>query len=135
MIPLRMRKVTPPVLAAVVALCAAAAGAQEARAQSAGSAQRGATLFKQRCATCHSLGGKKSAMGPDLAGVLDRRAASTSGYKFSPALQKSDMTWTRASLDRFLSGPTKVVRGTRMMTMVNNPADRADIIAYLATVR
>lgn len=105
-----------------------------AQPAAAASPQRGATLFKQRCASCHTIGGK-SLMGPDLAGVVGRKAGVKDGYAFSKAMQGSGLTWTPAKLDEFLAAPGKVVRGTRMMTAVAKPSDRADIVAYLRAPR
>lgn len=116
------------------AFLAVAPVADQAAAQSAASPQRGATLFRQRCASCHTIGGK-SLMGPDLAGVVGRRAGVKDGYAFSKAMQGSGLTWTPAKLDEFLAAPTKVVRGTRMITAVAKPSDRADIVAYLRAPR
>ena len=89
----------------------------------------GGTLFKQRCGSCHS--GPTSPIAPNLAGVVGRRAASTS-FNYSPALKASGLTWTRPNLDRFLTGPQQMVPGTRMVIRVSDPAERGAIIAYLA---
>jgi cytochrome c len=40
--------------------------------------------------------------------------------------------WNRGNLDRFLSGPSKLVPGTRMAILVPDPQQRAAIIDYLA---
>jgi cytochrome c len=115
---------------------AAVAPAQaQARAQAAAApAERGATLFRQRCGACHGVApGARSVQGPHLAGVVGRRAGTAPGYNFSRAMQGANRTWTAANLDAYLAGPGRAVPGTRMMVSVNNPADRAAIVAYLAT--
>ncbi|WP_426754047.1 c-type cytochrome [Myxococcus sp. Y35] len=53
-----------PVIQLLAVLVAPAAGAQ--------GATQGATLFTQRCATCHTVG-EGDRVGPDLHGVLERR--------------------------------------------------------------
>lgn len=91
----------------------------------------GAALFRQRCASCHSVApGAKSPIGPNLSGVVGRRAASTQ-FNYTPALKNANLTWTRANLDRYLSGPTRMVPGTRMVISVSNPAQRAALLDYL----
>ncbi|MEO6092485.1 MAG: c-type cytochrome [Novosphingobium sp.] len=103
-----------------------------AAAPTAAAAIDGATVFRMRCQSCHSVApGGASPVGPNLAGVVGRRAAATT-FRYSDALTKSGLIWSRPNLDRFLSGPMQMVPGTRMVIKVNNPAERAAIIAYLA---
>lgn len=52
---------------------------------------------------------------------------------YSAALKRSKLVWTPANLDRWLMSPIRLVPGTRMAASVSVPADRADIIAYLAS--
>jgi len=95
----------------------------------------GATIFRQRCQSCHVVGtARPTTLGPSLAGVVGRKAASTD-FKYSAALQASGLTWTKANLDKFLSGPTRMVPGTRMVISLPDPAQRAALINYLATAR
>ena len=95
----------------------------------------GAALFRMRCQSCHSVSpGPVSVLAPNLAGVVGRRAASTP-FRYSDALKKSGLTWTRANIDRYLSGPMQMVPGTRMVIKVSNPAERAAIIEFLARTR
>lgn len=95
----------------------------------------GEQLFKQRCQTCHQVkAGAPAVLGPNLAGVVGRKAASTP-YKYSPALAKAKLSWSRDNLDKYLAAPTKLVPGTRMVIAVSDPAQRKAIIEYLATTR
>ncbi len=98
------------------------------------SAARGEVLFKQRCAVCH-LGTSASAQGPGLGGVVGRKAASGPRFGYSRALRASGLTWDPATLDRFLSGPTRLVPGTTMLVPVPEAAERRDVVAYLQTLR
>jgi cytochrome c len=91
----------------------------------------GATLFRQRCQSCHSVDpAKTTPLGPNLSGVVGRKAASTK-FNYSPALKQSNVTWNRANLDRFLTGPGRMVPGTRMVVVVSDPTQRAAILDYL----
>ncbi|MDF0696223.1 cytochrome c family protein [Rhizobium sp. MC63] len=97
-----------------------------------GDAARGKQLFS-RCAACHSIEGQYKS-GPALNGVFGRKAGAVEGYRYSTALLNSAVVWSDETLDAFLSGPSKMLRGTRMTTSVLSEADRADILAYLKTL-
>ncbi len=92
----------------------------------------GAVLFRQRCASCHNMTpGARAVLAPSLIGVTNRKAASTT-FNYSPALKASNLTWNRANLDRYLSGPTRMVPGTRMVISVSDAAQRTAILNFLA---
>lgn len=97
-------------------------------------AAAGQRLFQQRCAVCHTIRpGAPSGMGPNLAGVVGRVAGTAPAYAYSPALRASRLTLDRAALDQYLAGPTRKVPGSRMPIAVTDPAERAAIVAYLAS--
>ncbi|WP_208247779.1 c-type cytochrome (plasmid) [Rhizobium sp. T1470] len=119
-----------PIAALVVLASFQSAGAQNAAAAAAA----GETLFKQRCQTCHSVvPGKQSPTGPNLLGVVGRTAGSTD-FKYSSAMKASGIVWNAATLDQFISGPSKMVKGTRMAVSVPNADQRASIVGYLGTL-
>jgi len=94
----------------------------------------GANLFRQRCQSCHSVtAGARSPLAPNLKGVVGRKAASAP-FNYSPALKASNITWTKANLDKFLAAPGKMVPGTRMVIAVTDAQQRAELIKYLASV-
>lgn len=102
----------------------------------AGSADRGKALFA-RCTNCHTadMTGKHK-VGPNLAGVVGRKAASATGYAYSPALVATGQTWDEASLEAWLISPRSVVSGTKMVFQgFPQGQDRADVIAYLKTLK
>lgn len=90
-----------------------------------------------RCAACHVIGtATRTAFGPTLNGVAGRKAAMLPGYKYSPALQASRITWNDAALAAFLQAPMKKVPGTKMaFPGLQNAQDQADVIAYLKQYR
>jgi glucose/arabinose dehydrogenase len=103
-----------------------------------GDARHGMVLFTQSCVLCHAtgLGAQPAAsQGPMLAGVFGRPAASLPNFGYTKALEESHFTWDAATLDRFLASPTTVVPGTNMLIPIPSPTDRADVIAFLATLR
>lgn len=101
--------------------------------QQAIGAPNGDQLFRQRCAMCHSVDPARTLpLGPNLSKVVGRKAGSTS-FAYSPQLKASGLTWDRATLDRYLTAPTRLVPGTKMAVVVPNAAERAALIAHLAT--
>ena len=101
----------------------------------AADAVRGAERFKVMCATCHAIDPAQKKMGPHLKGIVGRKAAAVEGFAFSPALKASGWTWDKAKLDAYLADPKKALPGTTMMMGASDAADRADIIAYLETLK
>ncbi len=89
----------------------------------------GAVVY-QRCMACHAL--EYNRTGPRHCGLVGRRAGSVRDFQYSDAMRKSGIVWTRKTLDQFLTAPMKVVPGTYMTYAgVDDPRDRADLIAYL----
>jgi cytochrome c2 len=116
---------------AVAAVGAAFTAHAAPKSPASGDAAAGATLFTDRCVTCHVPAG--GGQGPSLVTVFGRPAGAAPGFHYSAALAGSGLTWTDAELDRFLAGPSKLVPGTAMQVVIANPAQRADLIRYLAT--
>ena len=102
-------------------------------ALAAGDKARGADVFEDRCAICHVADG--TGQGPRLNGVVGRKAATLKNVNYTAALKAAGITWSPATLDGFLSDPGKSVPGTAMTVHVPNAAQRADLIAYLASLK
>ena len=97
----------------------------------AADAGRGEQLFVE-CASCHTLEKGVHNVGPSLAGLFQRKAGSFDDYRYSPALKRSNITWTPDELDKFIADPQMVVPANRMpYAGMTNATDRADLIAYL----
>lgn len=96
----------------------------------------GKVVFQNLCATCHSTEAGTTMPGPTLAGVIGRKAATVKGFAmYTDALKKYDVTWDEKTLDEFLASPTTRVPGTMMIMPVPDAEDRADLIAYLKTLK
>jgi len=114
--------------------------ATPALAQSAavpdGNAAKGKLVFLQ-CQACHAVQpGGPALVGPDLAGVYGRAAASLPGYDYSAALKASHIVWNDQELSDWLKDPSALVPGTKMAFVgIASPALRADVIAYLKTLK
>jgi len=94
--------------------------------------ESGRKIFEQRCALCHTTG-DHAAQGPGLGGVLGRKAASMP-FGYSRALRDANLTWDRATLDRFLAAPAQVVPGTTMPIAVPDDTERRALVDYLSTL-
>ncbi|MGH8628097.1 MAG: PQQ-binding-like beta-propeller repeat protein, partial [Gammaproteobacteria bacterium] len=117
---------------AVAVLAAGSSISSVAFAQ--GDATHGKTHFQTACATCHSVSPGQNAVGPTLRGVVGRRAGTVPEFGYTPALKAADLTWDEKSLNEFLVNPEQKVPGTSMIISVPEANDRADVIAYLATL-
>lgn len=101
----------------------------------AADAAAGKTVFG-KCALCHSVDPAKKNIGPTLFGIVGRRAAAVEGYTYSPGMKALDKTWDEATLEVYLTKPQEFVPGTKMsFAGLPNPEDRANLIAYLATLK
>lgn len=88
-----------------------------------------------RCASCHAIeAGQPTRIGPNLHGVVGRKAGSLPGYAYSPAMKAQTFVWTETRLDQWLTRPAAVVPGTAMaFEGLPRAEDRAALIAYLAS--
>ena len=99
------------------------------------SADRGAR-GAQICASCHSLEKDGANMtGPALWNVMGRDIASVDGFGYSGALREVDGDWTYAKMDQYLYDSGAYVPGTAMAQKIRKDSKRADILAYLGTLR
>ena len=115
------------VLLAAALLCALAAPSA-----SAADAVRGEEIYNSRCIACHSPDANR--VGPKHRGVVGRSAGTVPDFNYSKALKGSGVVWTEATLDKWLTNPQAYIPGQRMNFKVADPADRADLIAYLMSL-
>jgi len=118
------------------------AGVAVATAQNTpvGEAERGQKFFQTACVICHSpnLGPGNTLVikqGPTLLGVMGRKAGTSPHFNYTQALKDSGLVWDASTLDRFLTDPMKAVPGTAMPIPLPSAGLRADLIAYLATLK
>ncbi|WP_293884204.1 cytochrome c family protein [Sphingomonas sp.] len=96
-----------------------------------GDSAAGGAVFAQ-CMACHVTEAGVNRMGPSLHAVVGRKAGSIDGFRYSPAMKASGVTWSEAKLFEYLEAPRRVVPGTTMgFAGLANPQQRADVIAYL----
>ncbi|MGU3536558.1 c-type cytochrome [Methylobacterium sp. A54F] len=84
------------------------------------------------CKACHAFG--KNGVGPDLKGVVGRKAGSHEGYNYSAALKGSGLTWDEANLKEWIKDPKAKVPGNKMVYPgLKDDKKLDDLIAYLKT--
>jgi cytochrome c len=125
-----------------VAFCAGAVLTLSGTAYAAGDAEKGKAEFTTAlCATCHQVGpGAKTLIGPELNGIVGRKAASIADYpSYSAGMKKlgaDGFVWTEENIDKFITNPKATIPDSPMALAFQGVPDantRADIIAYLAT--
>jgi cytochrome c len=86
-----------------------------------------------KCASCHQIGpSARAAFGPQLNGIVNRRAGATPDFRYSSAMRTSGIVWTPERLAAFLRDPGAVVPGTSMrFGGIRSAQQIADLIAYL----
>jgi cytochrome c len=119
-----------------IAIVAALAATMATSALAAGNATNGASVF-ERCAICHSnTKGGPNKIGPNLFGIVGRKAGTYPGFSYSSAMTKSGIVWTDAKLDAYIASPQTVVPGNKMpFAGITNNNQRADLVAYLDTLK
>ena len=102
----------------------------------AADANNGKALFA-RCAACHTATkGGPNGIGPNLFGVVGRKAGTAKDFSYSAALKASGITWGADKLDKWIEHPAALVPGNRMaFAGISDAGQRADIIAYLSTLK
>lgn len=102
----------------------------------AGDAVHGKAVFA-RCAICHKAGkGEGDSIGPNLFGIVGRKAASEPGFSYSGPLKDSHITWTDDNLTKWVAGPAHLVPGTKMaFPGLSSKKDQRDVVAYLDTLK
>lgn len=96
-------------------------------------------VVARQCTACHNLD-KPDAKptGPSLLGVWGRKAGTSESYaaKYGQGIKESGIVWDNEEiLDKYLTNPQQVVKGSRMAFRLSDPKKRADVIAYLKTLK
>ena len=95
-------------------------------------AEAGKKVF-QKCAPCHSVGpGAANKVGPNLSGLVGRKAGTEEGFSYSDAMKNSGITWDEATFKEYITDPKKKVPGNKMLFPgVKDELERDDLFAYL----
>jgi cytochrome c len=102
----------------------------------------GEAIFKTTCAACHvaerdaSRADLATRIGPNLWGVIGRKAGIYKGYAYSYAMRSSGIIWSDQQLGRYIAAPQQTVPNVRMNFLgLKDPNDIQDVIAFLHTLR
>lgn len=115
---------------------AAQPAATESAITVAGDVKAGEKLFK-KCRACHTVDkGGSNRTGPNLFGIVGGPVAGVEAYKYSAAMKAYGGVWSPERLAAFLAKPRAEVPKTKMsFGGLKKEKDKADMIAYLATLR
>lgn len=103
---------------------------------SSGDSASGKAIFQHICQNCHSTEIGINKVGPSLWSVVGRKPATVPDYSYSEAMKANRSAWTVAALDAYLADPRGDVHGVKMFFKgLPEPRDRADVIAYLTTLK
>jgi len=117
----------PALLAALILAPVLPAAAQDAAA--------GQRVFNQ-CRACHSIEqGGRNGVGPNLHGVVGRKAGSIDGFRYSASMREKaegGLTWDEDTLRAYIANPKAVVpAGSMSYPGLRNEQQLNDLIAYL----
>lgn len=94
----------------------------------------GAKLFQeQQCAGCHTfVADDFDKSGPNLHGVVGRKAGTANFSGYSDALKASAVTWDSATLERWIANPAALAPGTTMpFAGLPDAEARGTLVCYL----
>ncbi len=70
--------------------------------------------------------------GPELNGLVGRKAGSVEGFNYSTAMKNSGITWDDATFHEYITDPKKKVPGNKMLFPgVKDEVERDDLVAYI----
>jgi nitrite reductase (NO-forming) len=91
----------------------------------------GRKVFR-KCQGCHSTEPGRNLVGPTLAGIVGRKAASVPGFAYSDAMKNSNIVWTHDKLEAYLKAPQQMVPGNKMpFPGLKSEHDVDDVVAFL----
>lgn len=110
-------------------LVLASAGVGQAAAQDAAAGEK---VFAV-CKACHQVGETaKNGVGPELNGLIGRKAGEAPGYNYSAANKNSGLTWDEATFREYIKDPKGKVPGTKMVFAgLKDEKKTDDLIAFL----
>jgi cytochrome c2 len=124
---------------AVQLAVAAAIASLSTTAMAEGDAAKGENVFK-KCKICHQVGeGAKNQVGPQLNGVIGRKAGSLPDFTYSPAMKEAGekgLEWSEETIGKYVENPKDFVPKNKMAFVgLKKEDERADVIAYLKTLK
>lgn len=95
---------------------------------------------ESKCKTCHTFDkGGSNRMGPNLFGIVGRKAGSLDDYKYGPYLKNADFTWDEERLKAWIKDSAGVAKAegkrTKMPTQRVKGEKADEIIAFLNSLK
>ncbi len=120
-----------------LSIAAVAAALSASMPASAQDVAKGQQIFN-RCRACHAVGpAARNKAGPQLNGIVGRKAASVAGFNYSDAMKQAaanGLVWTEPKLTAYLEAPDAFLPGGIMaFAGVKNSGDLRDLVAFLKT--
>ncbi len=97
-----------------------------------GDLAHGEKVFK-KCSACHMIAADgKNKIGPNLWGVIGRKAGAIGDYNYSKAMIAYAKEWTFEEMNSYLIKPQAYIKGTKMaFAGLRKEKDRASVILYM----
>lgn len=123
----------------MVTMAAAAMAAVLPGTASAQDAAAGQRVYNQ-CRACHTANeGGRHGVGPNLWGIVGRRAGAIEGFRYSANMRElaaGGLTWTEDRLRAYVANPKSVVpTGSMSYVGLRNEQQINDLMAYLNTLK
>ncbi len=114
----------------------AAALALTLTSSEAADVSHGEAAFVRQCALCHTIekdGANR--FGPNLFGIIGRRAGTVPGFRYSAAFRQTAVwDWNADTIAGFIAAPRQMMPQSPMAVFQGvSDRDRDDIVAFLAT--
>jgi cytochrome c len=98
-------------------------------------AEAGQRVFNQ-CRACHSINeGGRNGVGPNLHGIVGRKAGSSEGFRYSASLREKaegGLAWNEETLRAYIANPKAVIpAGSMSYPGLRNEQQLNDLLAYL----
>jgi cytochrome c len=96
---------------------------------------KGEVAFVRQCAICHTIDkGGENRLGPNLFGIVGKRAGTVPGFKYTNAFRNTaTFEWSEGLLGPWIALPAVMVPGTAMGVFPGvSDRDKDDIVAYVA---
>jgi cytochrome c len=92
----------------------------------------GAALFRQQCATCHTINASDPPrQGPTLFNIVGREAGTAEGFRYSAGFATAKFKWDEQRLDAWLTEPQAMIPGAVMPYKQSRSEIRTAIVSYL----